>query len=281
MQNAPFTPLGILGNTEAKIPINHKREKQVKNYCFTYNNYNDESVIKLKNTLNTLGKWLFGYEVGESGTKHLQGFIILNSKKSLTKLIKDINIKEIHLEQCKGSQKDNETYCTKDKNYDTNYFIEDEPLEIISNLAPWMIEIENIIKSPADKRKVLWYWELKGGVGKSSFCKYLCVHYNAIYIDEGKKSDIINIIYNIPKINSRSVIVIDVPRANKNVVSYKAIEQIKNGMICNTKYETGMKLFNPPHIIIFSNYPPNTDELSEDRWHIVEIENTIETNNHT
>ena len=69
----------------------------------------------------------------------------------------------------------------------------------------------------------------------------------------------------------KSVIVIDVPRDNGNTVSYKAIEQIKNGMICNTKYETGMKLFNSPHIIIFANMPPEEHKLSADRWKIFEI----------
>ena len=42
-------------------------------------------------------------------------------------------------------------------------------------------------------------------------------------------------------------------------------------MICNTKYETGMKLFNSPHLIVFSNFYPDTDKLSADRWKIALI----------
>lgn len=271
MENTPNTPREILGNTKPKSV----KELQKKLWCFTFNNYTDELTSKLKCTLNTLGNYIFGYEVGENGTPHLQGFINLHGKKSLTKLIKDIDIKAIHFEACKGSIKDNEKYCTKDNKYESNYYKVEyiEELEILDDntLFNWQTDIINIIKEKADKRKVYWYWEPNGNVGKSTFCKYLCHKYNATYIDEGKKADLINIIYNIKIINSRSVIVIDVPRANGNKVSYKAIEQIKNGMICNTKYETGMKLFNSPHLIIFANAEPNLEDLSLDRWEIVRI----------
>jgi hypothetical protein len=43
-------------------------------------------------------------------------------------------------------------------------------------------------------------------------------------------------------------------------------------MICNTKYETGVKVFNSPHIFVFANFPPDKpDELSNDRWIIKEL----------
>jgi hypothetical protein len=58
---------------------------------------------------------------------------------------------------------------------------------------------------------------------------------------------------------------------NQNKVSYSSIECIKNGMITNTKYETGFKVFNPPHVVVFSNFPPDEEKLSADRWNIKEI----------
>jgi len=64
----------------------------------------------------------------------------------------------------------------------------------------------------------------------------------------------------------------DLPRENKGFISSSTVEAVKNGMVCNTKYETGVKLFNAPHVIIFSNYPPeNVEELSKDRWVVEEI----------
>lgn len=63
-------------------------------------------------------------------------------------------------------------------------------------------------------------------------------------------------------------VIFDIPRNQGNNVSYSAIESIKNGLICNTKYETGTKVFNSPKIMVFSNMAPDLESLSEDRWKI-------------
>lgn len=269
-ESSADTAVESLGNT---IPNSYKKPKEVKRYCFTLNNYTDKEFDEIKKTADTaMINYVIGKEVGESGTPHLQGYINMPKKKSLSAVIKLFKNKRIHFEQCRGSEKQNIDYCIEDGDWCSNFYEEPEQLKLITNFKPWQEQILSIIKNSANERTVNWFWETEGGVGKSSFCKYLCAKHNAIYIDEGKKSDLINIIYNVKEINSKSIIVIDVPRDNGNNVSYKAIEQIKNGMICNTKYETGMKLFNSPHIIIFSNYYPDTSKLSKDRWNIVKIE---------
>ena len=256
----------VSGNTDTETS---KRPSPAKHYCFTLNNYTDKDLITVPEILNSLGHYIYGFEVGENLTPHLQGYIVLSFKERITSLKKHGGgLERMHWEKCKGSQDENLRYCRKQGNYVSNYW---EDLKLITPNRPWQVDILNIIKSPAHERSIYWFWENTGGVGKSSFAKYLCSVHDAIYIDEGKKSDIINIVYNIENITAKSVIVIDVPRDNGNTVSYKAIEQIKNGMICNTKYETGMKLFNPPHIIIFANMPPEEHKLSADRWKIFEI----------
>ena len=63
-----------------------------------------------------------------------------------------------------------------------------------------------------------------------------------------------------------NLVVFDLPRNNGNKISYSALESIKNGLIVNTKYETGSKLFNSPHIIVFSNMQPDVTAMSGDRW---------------
>ena len=66
-----------------------------------------------------------------------------------------------------------------------------------------------------------------------------------------------------------NLVVFDLPRNNGNKVSYSALEAIKNGLICNTKYETGNKLFNPPHILIFANDEPEWEAMSDDRFKVL------------
>ena len=57
----------------------------------------------------------------------------------------------------------------------------------------------------------------------------------------------------------------------RGAVSYNAIEQLKDGLVFSSKYEGGVKMFNPPHVIIFANWLPDVKTLSEDRWNIVNI----------
>jgi len=96
------------------------------------------------------------------------------------------------------------------------------------------------------------------------------VKHKAITIQGGKLADIMNIVFNLNMDECR-MLLIDIPRNNLNHVSYSAIECILNGMITNTKYETGVKVFNPPHVVCLSNFDPDLDKLSEDRWNVIEI----------
>lgn len=260
----------VFGNSESKTP---KKDKEVKKYCFTFNNYDNSKIDEYKKSLFPLGKVIFSKEVGESGTPHLQGYINLIKKKSISGLVKCAGIHGMHFIPCKGSEEQNVEYCIKDGGecY-SNFYEPEEPLRIISILRPWQLELEKLLVGPCDNDRLIhWYWEPVGNVGKSAFCKYLIHKYKAIYIDEGKKSDLMNIIFNVKVINSKSIVCIDIPRDNGNKCSYKSLESIKTGTICNTKYETGSRIFNSPHVVVFSNLPPEEERMSADKWHIVEI----------
>lgn len=254
-------------------PPPKKQSIQYIHHCFTWNNYIEEDIETLETFFKEFAhKYCFQAEIGEKGTPHLQGTISLKKKMRYTEFGLP---KQIHWEKVINVTKSYLYSCKRDTQVKGPWFMNyviPENLDIIENLYPWQADLEKIIKEPADKRIVHWYWENTGNAGKSSFCKYLCHKYKAIYIDEGKKADVINLIYKCKEINSHSIICIDIPRSNGNKITYKAIEQIKNGMICNMKYETGMKLFNSPHIIIFSNEEPDKSKLSEDRWNIIKIE---------
>jgi len=110
-----------------------------------------------------------------------------------------------------------------------------------------------------------------GGVGKSQFAKYCVATQNCLFFEEGKKSDIMHLIFEAPE-DRLECMIVDVPRDNGNNISYKAIESIKNGMIYSPKYEGGYKLFNSPHIFIFANVAPQMERLSNDRWVIKNID---------
>ena len=125
-----------------------------------------------------------------------------------------------------------------------------------------------LLEPEANDRTINWIWESKGNIGKTAFTRFLGIKKNAVIIQKGKYADIMNHVFNSKKMK---IFIIDVPRSSGNNVSYNAIESIKSGIIFNSKYETGQKFINPPHIIVFANSAPDTSKLSEDRWNIIDL----------
>jgi hypothetical protein len=268
-----------VGNTKPKKAST--QSNQLTKWCFTYNNYSETDILLIKTRLLEICKrFIFEREIGESGTPHLQGFIELKKAMRWT----EFNLPDkIHWEKCNNAEA-SILYCQKDyqagisKDIYFSGLMVKRPLKLINPNRKYQIEILDIIKNEPDERKIYWFFEKIGNVGKSQFTKYLVSKNNAIFIDEGKKTDLMNTC--LSKYNEghdMNLFVLDIPRGNKNNCSYKSIESIKCGLIYSPKYEGGQAIFNSPHIIIFSNYPPDIHNLSKDRWEIFEIQDDFST----
>lgn len=135
------------------------------------------------------------------------------------------------------------------------------------DLYEWQQDILDIISGEVDDRKIYWYWEAEGNAGKTSLAKHICLtDEQAIYVC-GSANHIKYAVANCKE--PPRIVLWDIPRNGK--VDYGAVEQIKNGIFFSTKYESDMYLFDPPHIICFSNREPVMHAVSLDRWNIVEI----------
>jgi len=73
-----------------------KSDRGTRAYCFTLNNYTNADITVLKSL--DFVYLVFGYEVGESGTPHLQGYFYLQSCKSLSATINYLCSNKYHLE---------------------------------------------------------------------------------------------------------------------------------------------------------------------------------------
>lgn len=67
------------------------------------------------------------------------------------------------------------------------------------------------------------------------------------------------------------VILIDYARDQESHISWQGIEEIKNGIFFNSKYESSMVIYNSPHVICFANFKPQEYKLSKDRWNILDV----------
>lgn len=277
MPKRSLETLEILEDGNTGPPESNKNNKkqcvQLKSWFFTWNNYPENYLEILEPVFNVLCKrYKFQQEIGESGTPHLQGNIELKKKQRWNEF-KLPN--EIHWEKTRNIEAAF-TYCGKDasragQTHSMGIKTPPAPLELIETLSPWMVDAIEIIKSKPDKRAFYWYYDKDGGASKSDFCKWAHVHLNTEKLEYGKAGDLYNIVLNTDMDKCRCLF-LDISRDNGNKVCWKAMENIKNGYITSMKYEGGTKLFNPPHIIIFSNFLPDTRALSKDRWRIIDLE---------
>lgn len=83
-----------------------------RNVCFTLNNWTEEDKVRLVAN-DDISYICYGEEVGESGTKHLQGYCEFTKQYGLKK-VKALLGERTHVEKRKGSQKQAIDYCKKD-----------------------------------------------------------------------------------------------------------------------------------------------------------------------
>lgn len=89
---------------------------RAKNWCFTLNNYNESDEERLSLLHEGVEYLVYGREVGDSGTPHLQGYVVFASRKRLAQ-VKFLVGDSAHLEVAKGSPSSNREYCTKDGDF--------------------------------------------------------------------------------------------------------------------------------------------------------------------
>ncbi|AGA18441.1 hypothetical protein [uncultured marine virus] len=86
-----------------------KRLKKARSFSFTWNNYTEADIARLKGIEHQY--LVFGKEVGESGTPHLQGMINFKSPRSFASVMKELE--GAHVEKTISSY-DSMVYCKKD-----------------------------------------------------------------------------------------------------------------------------------------------------------------------
>lgn len=261
-------------------PKKKRRCNAAKKWCFTWHEpYNVDELVE-KFTREDL-TYIFAEEVGDEGkTPHLQGFIESEFKiRPMEKLKLDI---QIHWETARGTRDENRRYISKEngKKWYSPNCKPMEPLRLITKFYPWQQEIIDMVsKPPENDRFIYWYWDAAGNIGKTALAKYLCAKHGALYC-QGSVRHVLAAAYNC----RTDIYIFGIPRTPEPVegvfkrrrgpiVSYDAIEGLKDGMFMSRfgVDATGMCLFNSPHVICFANEPPDTSEMTTQRWKIINL----------
>jgi len=250
--------------------------KQLYKYDFVINNYSLETMETLKILLKKIcKKAVFGCEVGDSGTPHLQGYISLIKKARIVELTKLPGLERASLRTVRNEEACIQ-YCQKDNiEFKHGFPVE---LKIIKDLKIWQKEIETKCLEIPDERTINWLYDGKTNIGKTALTKYMVHKHKAIFFTGGKKSDMACQLA-LEKLNGRdlnsNMIIIFNYSMGEDDIEYKAFESLKDGLISSSKYKSSGLIFNPPHIWIMANTLPDEDIIKRrlNVWKVWKIEN--------
>lgn len=180
---------------------------RTRGYCFTINNYTDDDEEFCFCYLPDYFEYvIYGLEVGENGTPHIQGYLYDSSRPVFSKIKK--LLPRAHIENAKGSPQQNIKYCSKDGDFyemgsvpsqgKRNDF---EDIKEMIDEGSSLLDIarthfstftrynkgfklyQDLLSQPRDPNHpptVLWLWGATG-VGKTA---YAYENFNTVYIKD-------------------------------------------------------------------------------------------------
>lgn len=291
-------------------PFEELREmSRAKHWCFTLNNYTQENVDRIIDNTASFDFLIFGREIGDSGTPHLQGFVSFPNRVRRNVCVDKIG--QAHFTVARDINKSIE-YCKKDGDYlefgtrpsnsgtrsdlegfkeavrngcrdmkslretfsevVAKYpkfcvdFVQDNTPQKLQECYPlldWQGALYDSLKLAPDDRSIFFIVDEVGNAGKSWFGHYYCfMHANAQVLLPGKKADMS---YALDE-NIR-VLFIDAPRSKQGeFIQYDFLEDVKNGYVFCSKYESRVKRLGKVHVVVFMNENPDMNKLSKDRY---------------
>ena len=292
-----------------------RRGPRVKYWSFTLNNYTQANLDRLSTPIDGVDYLVFGREVGESGTPHLQGTVCFSTRRRLSEVLtilgqchcQPTRLLTESVEYCKkdgdfvewgtlpasASQKDksqteleafkqsiqegvyeekvlrelHSSVWASCEKFCRQYIDDNKPKHAVTAypLRPWQATLHAALILPPDPREIKFIIDINGNQGKSWFARYyMGLHENTQIIVPGRKQDMAYVVN-----PDTRVFFFDCPRSKQGeFIQYDFLEELKNGMIFSTKYESRAKFLATPHIVVLMNEHPDMSKLSNDRYSV-------------
>jgi len=267
---------------EKDEPVRKKRRVRgpnAKHWVFTDQDVTDERQQEWKDLLNSkLTRLAFQEEIGpESGQPHLQGCFSFPTKRRAAEAL----FKGPHYEVMMGTAEQASDYANKTQTRAPGCipFTQGYPRPIDKWEFDDLCSCQNVIIDmlrgvcPRTDRTINWFWEPRGNWGKTIVTKVLVDQWDAMVLQGAGKDCLYGIATKIEANGEApNIIIWDIPRVAQDHISYQSVEALKNALFFCGKFKSAMCRINVPHIVIFSNSPPDESKLSQDRWNIVELE---------
>lgn len=263
------------GNTITSPSSKKKQISPAKRWCFTLNNYDDDDISSISSTFRDLCSIaLFGAEVGDEGTPHLQGYCEFSIKCRPTS---HGLTERIHWEKCKGNRDSNIKYCSKDNDVLFSMGLP-KPLKLLEESRMYEYQrymCQWALQEP-DDRKILWLWGGKN-IGKTQALKVLCNPegiYRASILPVSKK----HALAQVQRCELTETFVFNLTADESQYQTnsmFSIIESLKDGLF-STAFGTdnnSMCVRNSSNVIVVANLPPDGSktEIDRDRFEIWKV----------
>lgn len=140
---------------------------------------------------------------------------------------------------------------------------------------PWQVKLLDQLQYPCpkDNRKIIWYVDTKGNTGKTELGGSLSDRYPEKYQmiqGIGKYADFC---MNLKGFRNKGwnghCLFVNLARTIEQQEGfYTSLEAAKDGRITCNKYEGGNTRWRSGYVVVFANWYPKKDKLSDDRWDI-------------
>lgn len=218
-------------------------------------------------------RYVIGIETGEGGYQHYQTRIVCKVAKALATVR---NMIEAYCPNWEGwatptsRNGRNFDYCEKEGNFIRSWEKVLRKWATIE-LRYWQEQAVADLTVQSD-REILVICDFEGNRGKSVLAKHLEVTHVADVcpVTDGDASNYLEYCLNHPA----KGYVFDIPKADSiksKKAMWRAVEQIKNGLLYDRRYTSRKVWIEPPKIIIFTNEYPPLGMLSGDRWKVRKI----------
>lgn len=266
---------------------NPKIENPVKYHSFrwtfinetkTPNFYKTESLLKIIKTISKTFIFQLESTTNDQNKQnvHYQGFIEVKQKTRPSTLGKTLNdsLFGIQFQHC-VDQMALKKYVMKNETrikgpWSSNpeeCYLGNDLKQINSEMYHWQKICFDMLHFQPDDRIVTCILDIRGNVGKSKFCKLLTFKNLALTLNYAKTHDLL---FLISENTDKTAFVFDLSKSKPQDASmtdlFAAVEQTKNGYIISTKFKPKCCVFEPPHVILFSNSVPSLYGISLDRW---------------
>lgn len=132
----------------------------------------------------------------------------------------------------------------------------------------WQSSLLASLEEDPDDRSITFVVDVDGNKGKTWFGRHLMtVRSDVQVLIPGKKADMA---YAID--TTKRIYIMDAPRSKQGeFIQYDFLEEVKNGYIFVSKYESALIKMARCHLVVMMNEDPDYTKLSADRYNVIAI----------